>query len=135
MLSLRRSVGKNPSLVVVCILSLALGFSLAANLYHHSGNAAIAAPSKELAASNWRTVFEDISEKLAPCVVFITSEKDVTMQMNPFGGGGGFGDDLFGWPFGPPQRRGQQQPKKDVQKATGTGFIVRSDGYLLTNNH
>lgn len=127
-----RAAVKNPSLMVVCILSLALGFSLAANLYYHSGSAAIAAPTKDLSVSNWRTVFEDVSEKLAPCVVFITSEKDITMpQMDPFGGGGGF----FGWPFGNPQRRNSPQPKKDVQKATGTGFIVRSDGYILTNNH
>lgn len=132
MLSMLRSKVKNPSLVVVCVLSLALGFSLAANLYHHSSSVAIAAPPKDLTASNWRTAFEDISEQLAPSVVYIVSEKDVTYQsMDPFGGS----DDFFGWPFGNGQRRAAPQTRKDVQKASGTGFIVRSDGYVLTNNH
>jgi serine protease Do len=133
MLSMWKSATKNPSLVVVCILSLALGFSLAANFYQHSGNAAIAAAPSDLSASSWRTAFVDIAEKLAPSVVYITSEKDVTYQMwDPFGGF----DDLFNWPFGNPRRRTPApQTRKETQKATGTGFIVRSDGYILTNNH
>ena len=133
MLSMWRATVKNPSLVVVCILSLALGFSVAANFYHHSNGAAIAAAPKDLSASNWRTAFEDISEKLAPSVVFITSEKDVTVPyMDPSGGM----DDFFGWPFGGGrQQRRAPEPRKQTQKATGTGFIVRADGYVLTNNH
>ena len=127
-----KAVAKNPSLVLVCVLSIALGFSIAANFYQHGAGAAIAAPPKDLALSNWRTAFEDISEKLAPSVVFITSEKDVTYNYSdPFGGL----DDFFGWPFGNRNRRPQSQPKTQVQKASGTGFIVRSDGYVLTNNH
>jgi serine protease Do len=129
MLSYWRTRLKNPSLVMICILSLALGFSLAANFYNHAGNAAIAAPPKDLGASNWRTAFEDIAEKLAPSVVYIVSEKDVTYQSSPFGGM----DDFFGWPFGGGRQRRAPQTQKDV--ASGTGFIVRSDGYILTNNH
>ena len=127
-----RSKLKNPSLVVVCILSVALGFSLAANYYHHSVSAAaIAASPQGLGGSDWRTAFEDISEKLAPSVVYIVSEKDVTYQtVDPFGGM----NDFFGWPFGGGQKQAPQT-KKETQKASGTGFIVRSDGYILTNNH
>ena len=123
MLSYWKGKANNPSLVMVCILSLALGFSLAANFYTQAGNTAIAAAPKDAVISNWRTAFEDIAEKLAPSVVFITSEKDVT-SIDPFSD--------FGWPFG--QRRAPRT-EKQVQKATGTGFIVRSDGYVLTNNH
>lgn len=126
-----KAMTKNPSIILLCVLSIALGFSLAANYYHHGQGAAIAAAPKDLSQSNWRTVFEDVSEKLASSVVFITSEKDVTYQyQDPFGGL----DDFFGWPFGP--RRSQpSKPRTQVQKASGTGFIVRSDGYVLTNNH
>lgn len=127
-----KATAKNPSILLLCVLSVALGFSLAANFYHHGAGAAIAAPTRDLSQSNWRTAFEDISERLAPSVVFITSEKDVTYQYSdPFGGQ----DDLFGWPFGNRGRRAQPQPRTQVQKAAGTGFIVRSDGYVLTNNH
>jgi len=133
MLRIWKTTARNPSLVVVCILSLALGFSLAANLYNHAGNAAIAAAPKDLSASSWRTAFEDIAEKLAPSVVFITSEKDVTYRMyDPFGGM----DDFFNFPFGGGRRRAPApETRKETQKATGAGFIVRSDGYILTNNH
>ena len=133
MLRMWKSTLKNPSLVVVCVLSLALGFSLAANFYNHAGNAVIAAAPKDLSQSNWRTAFEDVSEKLAPSVVYIVSEKDVTYQMyDPFGGM----DDFFNSPFGGGRRRAPApQTQKRTDKASGTGFIVRSDGYILTNNH
>jgi len=131
--SLWKAAAKNPSLLVVCALSIALGFSLAANFYGHAGNAVIAAAPKDLSQSSWRTAFEDVSEKLAPSVVFITSEKDVTVQQwDPFGGM----DDFFNFPFGGRNRRAPApEARKETQKATGTGFIVRSDGYILTNNH
>ncbi len=125
-----KAIAKNPSMLLLCVLSIALGFSLAANYYQYGAGAVIAAPPADLAQSNWRTAFEDIAEKLGPSVVFITSEKDVTYQYrDPFEGF----DDFFGWPFGP--RRSQPKPRTQVQKASGTGFIVRSDGYVLTNNH
>jgi len=128
MLSLWRAKVKNPGLALACILSVALGFSLAANFYHHPGNVAAAAAPRDLSGGSWRTAFEDISEQLAPSVVYITSEKDVTYQsVDPFG-------DFPGWPFGGGQRRAPRT-ETQVQKATGSGFIVRSDGYVLTNNH
>jgi len=124
-----RAALRKPSLALICLLSIALGFSLAANFYHHPESSAIAAPPKDLSQSSWRTAFEDVADKLAPSVVFITSEKDVVVT-DPFGNL----DDFFNFgPFQAPKRAPQQQ--KQTQKATGTGFIVRSDGYILTNNH
>lgn len=115
-----------PSLILICILSIALGFSIAANLYHQPTTApAIAAPAV-VAPSDWRTVFEDVAAKLAPSVVNIRSEKTVkTSEMPDMGDFFNFG------PFSMP-RRG---PSSQTQRATGTGVIVRSDGYILTNDH
>ncbi|MCE5200008.1 MAG: Do family serine endopeptidase [Armatimonadota bacterium] len=120
---------KQPSLVIVALLSLALGFSLAANIYHHTPSPAIAAPTKDTALSDWRTVFEDISDKLAPSVVYITTETTVEVS-NPMSGL----DDFFNFgPFGGP--RNAPETRKQTKRASGSGVIVRSDGYILTNNH
>jgi serine protease Do len=115
----------NLSLVIIVILSIAFGFSLAANFYHRNASVAIAAgDSTDLRP--WQEAFVVVAEKLRPCIVHITSEKTVEVPSFPWF------DDFF-WPFG--GGRSRPQPEKRVQQATGSGVIVRSDGYILTNNH
>lgn len=53
------------------------------------------------------------------------------------GGGGFFNDPFFEYFFGNPggsQRRQQQEPKQQ-QMGLGSGVIISSDGYIVTNNH
>ena len=88
-------------LVLICLLSVALGFSLAANFYQRSDSVAIAAVDKASAPSDWRTVFEDVARKLEPSVVFIKSEKMVEVKsgfpgMEDFFNFGPFGSPRFG---------------------------------------
>lgn len=76
------------------------------------------------------------AEKALPCVVHIkylqnSKVKEVEVQSDPFG-------DMFD-PFGffgqrqqTPQKRKVQTPKKE---ATGSGVLISSDGYIVTNNH
>jgi len=45
-----------------------------------------------------------------------------------------FGDDQFQYFFGP-QGNGSRQRTPQVQVATGSGVIINSDGYIVTNNH
>ena len=96
--------------------------------------------------------FADIIQRVSPAVVSIDVEgKPDPSQAafggaSPFGGGGDDGDDSDGDSDGPGAGQGGQgglpfgfviprgqQPRK--MQATGSGFFISADGYIVTNNH
>ena len=92
-----------------------------------------------------QTAFEQVADKLRPSVVYIKSRQTVNapsgFRQGQFGQAPGDGDDNspFGFNFPGIPRGGQQfRTMPSVPRrayASGSGVIVRSDGYILTNDH
>jgi serine protease Do len=91
-----------------------------------------------------RPDFADLVEKASPAVVNIRTTEKVMVQQMPQGFGpqdqAEFFRRFFGIPVPVPQQPQQQpqQPKpqaQEQQRGSGSGFIVESNGYILTNAH
>jgi serine protease DegS len=70
--------------------------------------------------------YAEAVDRAAPAVVNINTAKVVTVQPNPL-----FRDPIFQQFFG----RGQDSPRKRVERSLGSGVIFSDQGYILTNHH
>src|ERR1700682_1910756 len=72
--------------------------------------------------------YAEVVSKVAPAVITIRADKRVRMpQQFPFSD-----DPSFRGLFGD---RKTQPPQESLQRALGSGVIVSTDGYILTNHH
>jgi len=121
--------------VLIAVASVAVGMVIASRL-DLSPQSSAQTLSPQLGASTPVTgpldamTFRNIAKAATPTVVNIrtTSKRKAQDPGDPFGGD----QDPLQRFFRGPQN---QRPREEVTQASGTGFIISKDGYILTNNH
>src|SRR5262245_30421195 len=105
----------------------------------------VPAPSPKLVSETHQFSFADLVERVSPAVVSIQVDmmqrvRDSTMPQIPapfrdFFKDFDFGDGQGRGLQGPQGRRGAPGPQAFRAQAAGSGFIIESNGYVVTNNH
>jgi serine protease Do len=141
-------------LLLVVVASVMVGMVLASRLDLSSESSAqtLAVPavnSSPITGPVTATTFRDVANMVSPAVVNIRADSlQQPQDLSEFFGGQD-PDDLLNrlFPGGRGQRgqgqgqqdddtpRRRQQPREEVVRARGTGFIIDKSGLILTNNH
>ena len=85
--------------------------------------------SSNISANTRPDSFADLAEKLMPSVVNISTTQTVRTTTNQF---------PFQFPPGSPFEdmfKEYQQPRERKASSLGSGFIIRKEGIVVTNNH
>src|ERR1039457_1804838 len=133
------------SVVFGMILAGPLDFTKHASAKETSAASAVAAAATAEAPTRAPQMialpsFADIAEQVMPAIVSVTATdiiKADKRRRSFHNFGNPDGSDPFEFFFGPdgPRRKGADDDEDQKQLSGGTGFLIESDGYILTNNH
>ncbi len=130
--------------VVALPLVFALGAVLAMGLRGSAGQKNAQPPVQPPnEAIQQQSAFEQVADRMRPCVVFIQSRQAVSAPVRQDQDNGDDNNNPFNFSFpfqnAPGQRFHFSVPNMPQfprhSEASGSGVIVRSDGYILTNDH
>ncbi|HEV2201513.1 MAG TPA: DegQ family serine endoprotease [Bryobacteraceae bacterium] len=126
----KQMLWKETRIFVYCLLAAALGVLVGSHSWAARPPIQTVAAAT-LTAPSMESSFAPVVDKALPAVVNISSSKTTKqsemapLQMDPF----------FRQFFGNDLGRQFNAPRNRTEHSLGSGVIVRSDGYLLTNNH
>ncbi len=138
---------KNAPRAVIIPVAFALGAATVFGLRGNAGSQQKSPPVQPPAqALSMQTAFEQVAQKLRPSVVFIKSRQ--ALKQASFGNLEQDDNQSGGTPFrffrqqpggqgAPDARQFRMQPPLYAPhaEASGSGVIIRTDGYILTNDH
>ena len=129
-----KHTGKLSIAALFLIVGLIMGLLISSNLdMQTEGITAHDEPSTESInlLQSFSNAMVDVVSAVRPTVVNISTTRVVTTRG---GGGGAFNDPFFRRFFGD-QFRQNDSPHQEERSSLGSGVIVSSEGYILTNNH
>ena len=131
------TMGIRARVAIYCIAAGVTGIAIGSRAYHNytaPPPVVTAAPATTAAPAGLQTSFAPIVDKDLAAVVNISSSKVVRSS-----GGNDIPsfmmDPVFRQFFGDDFGRQRRNPGPQYQRSLGSGVIIRSDGYILTNNH